>query len=694
MSFLTPLFLLGGLAIAGPILFHLIRRNTRERFTFSSLMFLRPEPPRVTRKSRLEDLILLLARCALLAALTLAFARPFVKQLVTPDPSSEAGHRTALLIDVSASMRRDGLWEKTLAKAREVIEETQATGSLSILTFGTETTPLLRFDQWNAIPEEQRVAFALQALATLEPGWGGTHLGNALLTASEILDESDSSQPQRIIAVTDQQEGSRLDGIQGHQWPEHAQVEIVVVAPRSVGNAGLHLAPRREDDQNASGRLRVRVVNSEDATREKFQLAWVQPNDANATGLTHLYLPPGQSRSLTAPPRPMGNNWSLALYGDDETFDNQLFIVPETPEPVRIHYLGKEKPDDVDGMLFYLKRAFSQTRLQKVEVLDHAPDELAGQLIHPDDRLLVVTEPLPDEALAEARGFCESGHPVLLVLRDASLGNTLSSLAASGPLPVTEEKLKDYALLTQMDFEHPLLVPFGEPRFSDFTKIHFWKHRRLDASRLPGARILAHFDDGAPALLDLPLGRGRLLVLTAGWHPADSQLALSSKFVPLLYSIIELGQGKEPVKAENWVGQPISLPVEGEIARKLTGPQGLLELDPDRDVFYAEDPGIYKLSGDETSIFAVNLPPAESHTAPLPEELFEGLQLPLSPKTQEEVELAMTQRQTMIDEELEQQQKGWRWLIMGAIALAILETWLGGRTWRRPATTGETREAT
>ena len=63
MSFLAPWFLLGVLAIGGPILFHLIRRSTRKRFTFSSLMFLRPEPPRVTRKSRLEDILLLLARC-------------------------------------------------------------------------------------------------------------------------------------------------------------------------------------------------------------------------------------------------------------------------------------------------------------------------------------------------------------------------------------------------------------------------------------------------------------------------------------------------------------------------------------------------------------------------------------------------------------------------------------------------------
>ena len=74
MSFLAPIFLLGGLAIAGPVLFHLIRRNTREKFTFSSLMFLRADPPKVTRKSRLEDILLLLVRCALLAVMALAFS--------------------------------------------------------------------------------------------------------------------------------------------------------------------------------------------------------------------------------------------------------------------------------------------------------------------------------------------------------------------------------------------------------------------------------------------------------------------------------------------------------------------------------------------------------------------------------------------------------------------------------------------
>jgi hypothetical protein len=63
MSFLAPLFLLGGLAIALPVVFHLIRRTTKERTVFSSPMFL-PTPPRLTRAAvGLEHILLLVLRC-------------------------------------------------------------------------------------------------------------------------------------------------------------------------------------------------------------------------------------------------------------------------------------------------------------------------------------------------------------------------------------------------------------------------------------------------------------------------------------------------------------------------------------------------------------------------------------------------------------------------------------------------------
>ena len=53
MSFLAPLYIAGFLAVALPLLFHLIRRTPRSRQLFSSIMFLAPSPPRLTKRSTL-----------------------------------------------------------------------------------------------------------------------------------------------------------------------------------------------------------------------------------------------------------------------------------------------------------------------------------------------------------------------------------------------------------------------------------------------------------------------------------------------------------------------------------------------------------------------------------------------------------------------------------------------------------------
>src|ERR1043166_4022733 len=109
MSFLAPLFVLGALAIAAPIIFHLIRRTSREKIPFSSLMFLQPTPPRVTRKSRLENILLLILRCAVLFLLALAFARPFLRNPLHASSGKGSATRTVGLLDTSESMRRKNL---------------------------------------------------------------------------------------------------------------------------------------------------------------------------------------------------------------------------------------------------------------------------------------------------------------------------------------------------------------------------------------------------------------------------------------------------------------------------------------------------------------------------------------------------------------------------------------------------------
>src|SRR5439155_5132453 len=128
-------------------------------------------------------------------------------------------------------------------------------------------------------------------------------------------------------------------------------------------------------------------------------------------------------------------------------------------------------------------------------------------------------------------------------------------------LPENPPTAGEYLLLGEIDFAHPLFVPFANPRYSDFTKIHFWKHRPL-ALRLPAStHVVARFDNGEPALLERTIGEGRILVLASGWDPEDSQFALSSKFVPFIGALLDQVYGTSRGPAGITIGQPIKLPI-------------------------------------------------------------------------------------------------------------------------------------
>jgi len=164
MSFLAPLFALGVLAVAGPILFHLIRRTTREKTPFSTLMFLEPSPPRITKRSRLENVGLLLLRCLVLALLALAFARPFL-QRVLPGPPPGSGQRIVILADTSASMRRENLWPEARTKIEERLRAAHPADEIMLLTFDREVHTVMSFEEWRKTAPDERAATATQGNA-------------------------------------------------------------------------------------------------------------------------------------------------------------------------------------------------------------------------------------------------------------------------------------------------------------------------------------------------------------------------------------------------------------------------------------------------------------------------------------------------------------------------------------------------
>ncbi|MEO5959078.1 MAG: BatA domain-containing protein, partial [Opitutaceae bacterium] len=549
MNFLAPLFLIGGAALALPVIYHLIRRTTRERTVFSSLMFLLPSPPRISKRHRLQHILLLILRCLALALLALGFARPFFRQTPLDDPTSAQPKRIVVLLDASASMRRDGLWDAGRERVDAILRKAGPADQVALFTFDRQATALVPFDEWNRTAASDRVAFAGSRLTAAKPGWGGTHLGNALITAAETLAEADAKAvpgPRQVILVSDMQAGSRLDALQAYEWPKGVELLLENVKARNPTNAGLQLVADSSEATAAratDATMRVRVSNSADAKREQFKVGWARSQGAGDFVGTpiNVYVPPGQSRVIVLPvPKGEAPPERIVLRDDDDDFDNSVYTIPPVRQQVKVLWLGGDKRDDVQAPLYFLESALADTPSFATQVTARA----ASAPLLPEDvraaSAIFVSEALTPATATALREQALAGKTLVFVPKGPDSAATLGAVLGREGLRIEEARPTNYAMFAEIDFQHPLFAPFADPRFSDFTKIHFWKYRKIDPTAIPDARVIAKFDSGDPALMEVPLGKGRVFVLTSGWHPEDSQFARSSKFVPLLWSLLEL----------------------------------------------------------------------------------------------------------------------------------------------------------
>jgi hypothetical protein len=758
VSFLAPLFLLGAAAIALPVIFHLIRRTTRERTPFSSLMFLNPSPPRLTRRSRLEHLLLLALRCLVLVLLAAGFARPFFRKQVAGNDSAIGSRRRIVMVDASASMKRAGLWPEALRKADAALSSASPVDQVAVYTFDRQLHPLMTFDQWNGLTPGERASRALQSLKQTSPGWAATRLGDSLISAAEILADATTktvTSAGEIVVITDLQEGSHPEQLQGYDWPKNISVQIQPVKASSQGNASLHLVTETDAaDTAAAPGVRVRVSNSAGSRYEKFKLGWATADGRGFEGKAmDVYVPAGQSRMVNlarggedtlkggqqtaanegntvkgghrtdarnkegpkgiesqtitgreANPKPgsgaAGVNAStgqkleiVLLQGDDEDFDNRVYVAASAPTQARIAYFGSEDIRDAHGALYFVDRAFQGTRKQTMKLTISAQDKPAPSAELQAANLLIGAGKLGDKEAASIAELVHSGKTLLFALAGEADAAALGRIINRSPVTLSEARVSNYAMLSEIDFRHPLFSAFADPRFSDFTKIHFWKYRVIKPADLPSnARILAKFDAGDPAIVEIPVAAGRVILFASTWRPADSQLALSTKFVPLLYSLLEQSSGPAPAPTQYYIGDPIpvaSAAAEANREWTLNGPDGsrLKLAAGETNFFGAMSPGIYTLnSGEKTTRFAVNVDPLESRTAPLASDEFEKLGVPMAQLTDSNVQ---TRRQAQLQNtELENRQKLWRWLLLGTIGVLLIETWLAGRTSRALAVQG------
>jgi hypothetical protein len=712
MNFLAPLFLLGGLAVALPVVFHLIRRTTRERKSFSSLMFLTPSPPRLTRRSRLEHILLLLLRCGVLCLLALGFARPYIKKALDNDLPSGAGKRTVLLVDTSASMRRANLWADARSRAEAIVREASPGDQIALVTFDRQVHELITFDEWNHTAVGERVALAVRKMADASPGWSSTHLGEAIIAAAETLADTRGNAltgPRQIVVLSDLQEGSRMEQLQGYEWPKGIELSIEPLKPKHASNAGVQLVTESDDTGSKEvTSIRLRIANASESKRDQFKVGWASGDNHSIIGqAVNVYVPAGQSRIVAVPMLSNSvasmNPDRIILQGDEEDFDNTVFVIPPEKSRLSVSYLGSESEKDPHQPLYFLQRAFQETRRESVNVVQstNGPPVLSlssrggeGRGEEASWSLAVVTEPLSENVAKSLHGAITAGKTVLAVAKDDRIAPTLAQLLGTDKIDLREAQVHNYAMLADIDFRHPLFAPFADPRFSDFTKIHFWKYRKMDASNIPNARIVAKFETGDPALLEVPVGKGKVFVLTSGWQPEDSQLALSTKFVPLLYAFLQESGASTPPPSQYYVGDAVPLQ-SAEIGSTVHLPEQFygstvkrfnsseLRLTSGEAIFsQTMAPGIYTVGAQPGRRFAVNLEAAESRTTPMPADELERLGAPVV--HQPTVATREAQRKVRLrNTELEERQKLWRWFLLGTLSVLFIEIWLAGWTARR-----------
>jgi hypothetical protein len=692
MSFLAPLYLAGLAAIGLPILFHMIRRTPKGKVPFSTLMFLEASPPRVTSRSKIEHWLLLLLRAAALILLALAFSRPFMRQSEDQTVDAEAKRR-AILIDVSASMRRDGLWEQATKKVDTLLKDVKPDDSIGLFVFDQELLPLLSFEEWSGLQAGHQAAVAQERLKEVTPGWMGTNLGVVLPEAVAVaLDEAGEKVATRateVVVITDLQRGSRIEGLQTFDWPESLTVDIQRVEAKTSGNASVQVVG--SFDQKSG--LRVRVDNVADSPHERFKVEAASDATADAEsdpalmagGVQDVHVPPEQNRvvqlkNVSNVSKPI----VVSLSGDDDSFDNQAWYVRPQTSRVPVLYRGDGSSSDPNELRYYLERAFLPTPAREIDFYAESDSNL------PDESwmtgLSVVTKRLDSEQIRLSSKAVENGWTLIVVGASIDECKQAFEIAGTETPDISEANVEGYAMLSDVDLEHPVFQPFNDVRLADFTKLPIWKHRNIEGDLPESAKVLASLDGRRPALVELPRGNGRVLLFTFGWHDADSQFVLWSKFVPLMNSLVDdfAGTSVEPPRAivgDHFPIHTLAGSATGEMI--VTAPSGLehsVELSQSAFSVLTE-PGIYSFAwtdrdGPRTASIAANLDPLESRTDSLGLDEIRALGVPLPDVV--EARLTTDEKRQLLARELESRQRFWQWVILAGIVLLLIETWLAG----------------
>ena len=697
MGFLTPIYLAAIAAIAAPLIAHLIKQQPKANQVFGSLMFLSPSPPKVSRKSRIENWPLLLLRMAVIAIIALAFARPFLSASDIPSVATPRQLKI-ILLDRSGSMSRGNLWSQAIGKARTAIDNLEQGDVASLSLFDNQSQALfeLATDQpqtstgdADALTAKSMVADQLNQLEKLEPTQNATDYIAALSSALRQFDayrNSNSWSPgteSQVVLISDFTGEINLSQLQTLQWPKELTFSLQRISSDQQDNASIkilgsaELAPAAVDERGLEqdNRLRVSIRNDAASSNDIFELQWNDENEKLQQAVTGQFqIPAGQARVLQID-APKFERSILTLSGDTELLGNQCFYYERKQPPQQLAIVAdSSKPFTKEQIGFYIEKIANPDfdQLPQVKVIDAGNLGPQLQSENRPDVLILSSELFSNNSKTSIaatgdvlNAYIDHGGVVLFVIDQLpqlpSIKTWWKAAFNDNLTSVEPLEIKDFLLWQNIDFRSQTFSSFDDAKSNNFARIHFWKAVELQFDAPENWQALASYDSGSPAMLHRSIGTGDAYVLTAGWQTENSQLALSTKFVPLILNLLPLRASSTSILSGT-VGESISF-AQPEFTPTL--------------------PGFYNFKSEEqTATIAVNIASEECNFDAIDLEPFNqlGISTP-EPKSAGEREADAKQLRVA---ELESSQQWWRWLLVAGMAVVGLESLLSiNRSQRR-----------
>ena len=682
MAFLTPLFLAGLLALAVPLIVHLIHRERHEVVPFPSLMFLQKIPYRTVKRQKIRHLLLFALRCLAIALLALAFARPFFRKDAPTAASGLGARELVILLDRSYSMGYGDRWQRAVAEAKKAIDGVAPEDRATLVTFA---------DAAEAESEGSADRAALTAaLNRAKVGSGATRYEPALALAQKILVES--QRPRREIVMISDFQRIGWEGHEDVKMPPGTTMTPVSVSDGKMANVAV-----------AGVEFKREVVDGRDRVTPTARLTNTGDQPASGVGVSiEINGRVLETKPATVPAKSAGavtfapiflsasddSRGTIKAGSDALPADNAFHFVLSRGQSVSV--LLVEPADAPQGHSLYLTQALAIGDRPPFRV--DVRRESAVTAADMDGRTLVILNDAAYPKGEAGRRLAErvkEGTGLLVASGPRGGGRGWPAGDELGPAPGGEivDRMSDRGgTLGYLDRSHPVFGVFSAPRSGDWAATRFYRYRKIQR----GDGVLARFDDGAPALIERKVGKGRVLVWASSLDAFWTDLPVQPVFLPFVHQLarhaagfaenapwVTAGQGYDVLAATGGsTAEPAGADAAGSemVVVSPSGERKRLAADDAKTVELSEQ-GFYELRrGDRARVVAVNLDATESDLTTMePQQIVEATAA--SPAA----ERATAAASLLGPAEQEKRQLLWWYLLAGVLMLLLAETMVGNR---------------